>query len=88
MMRLYHLNILTPLGIEASHIAAASDSSFCVDTKGHAYGWGFSANYQTGLGVEDDVEVPTILNSSAVKDKFITGAGVGGQYGLLTAVHK
>lgn len=49
------------------------------------YSWGFSANYQTGQGTIDDIETPTRIDNSAVRDRHITWAGAGGQYGIVAA---
>ena len=64
-------------------MTAGSDTSIAISTKGQAYSWGFSASYQTGLGTDDDVEVATLIESSAVRGKVLTWAGAGGQFGVL-----
>ncbi|KKA26149.1 hypothetical protein TD95_003643 [Thielaviopsis punctulata] len=67
-------------------VAAGTDTSFAVTTEGKVYTWGFSANYQTGLGTTDDIEEPTIIENSAIKEKRVVFAGAGGQYSLLCAL--
>ncbi|KKF94228.1 Protein pim1 [Ceratocystis platani] len=67
-------------------VAAGTDTSFAVTTDGKVYTWGFSANYQTGLGTTDDIEEPTIIENSAIKEKRVIFAGAGGQYSLLCAL--
>ncbi|GAM84091.1 hypothetical protein ANO11243_020830 [Dothideomycetidae sp. 11243] len=64
---------------------ASSDHCIAVTKKGHAYSWGFSANYQTGLGTDDDVPVATLIDNTAVRGKNLNGAFSGGQFGILTA---
>ncbi|KAI1136380.1 RCC1/BLIP-II [Hypoxylon sp. FL0543] len=80
--------LVKPIGIPlpTSFIAANSDTSIVISTKGKAYSWGFSANYQTGLGTEDDVETPTGIDNSAVRGEKIVWAGLGAQYGMLASV--
>jgi regulator of chromosome condensation len=68
-------------------VAAGSDNSFAIDADGRAWAWGFSANFQTGLGVDDDIEVATLVENSAVKGKKLCGAGAGGQFSVLWGVH-
>jgi regulator of chromosome condensation len=68
-------------------VAAGSDNSFAIDRDGKVYSWGFSANFQTGLGTDDDVEVATLIENTAVKGKKLIGAGAGGQFGVLWAAH-
>lgn len=74
--------------MKATFVAAGTDTSFAISPEGKAYSFGFSANYQTGQGTTDDVEVPTVIANSAVADRKITFAGAGGQYSLLAANHE
>ncbi|KAK4997486.1 hypothetical protein LTR28_013966, partial [Elasticomyces elasticus] len=53
---------------------------------GQAWSWGFSANYQTGLGTDEDVPIATLIDNTAVRGKKLNWAGAGGQFGILTAV--
>jgi regulator of chromosome condensation len=64
-------------------VAAGTDNSFAITADGKAYSWGFSENYQTGQGVTDDVEVPTLVDNTAVRGKRLTYAGAGGQFSVL-----
>ncbi|RYC54789.1 hypothetical protein CHU98_g11420 [Xylaria longipes] len=68
-------------------IAAGVDTSFAIDTDGRVYSWGFSANYQTGQGTTDDIEVPTMIDNSAIRSREIIWAGAGGQFSMLAAAH-
>ncbi|KAK7747479.1 hypothetical protein SLS53_001734 [Cytospora paraplurivora] len=69
-------------------VACGTDNSFAVTEDGKAYSWGFSANYQTGQGeTEDDIEVPTLIDNTAVRGKKIVFAGAGGQFSVLASVH-
>ncbi|KAI1472215.1 RCC1/BLIP-II [Daldinia caldariorum] len=72
-------------GINATFIATGSDTSFVINNEGKVYSWGFSANYQTGQGSTDDVEVPTLIDNSAIRDRRIVWAGAGGQYSVVAA---
>lgn len=69
-------------------IAQASlgpDHCIVVNEAGKAYSWGFSINYQTGLGTSDDVKEPTLIDNTAVREKKLYGAYAGGQFGMLSA---
>lgn len=52
---------------------------------GKAYSWGFSANYQTGQGTDDDIETPTLIDNTAVRETKLIWAGAGGQYSILAS---
>jgi len=67
-------------------VAAGTDNSFALTDDGKAYSWGFSANYQTGQGTEDDIETPTLIDNTAVRPKKLTYAGAGGQFSVLASV--
>ncbi|EGO54340.1 hypothetical protein NEUTE1DRAFT_131894 [Neurospora tetrasperma FGSC 2508] len=70
------------------HVAAGTDHSFAITEDGKVYSWGFSANYQTGQGTTDDIETPTLIDNSAIRDRKIIFAGAGGQYSILGAEPK
>jgi regulator of chromosome condensation len=65
--------------------ACGPDHSIVIDKDGKAYSWGFSANYQTGLGTDDDIDIPTLIENTAVRDTKLIWAGCGGQYGVLAS---
>lgn len=67
----------------AVYVDAGGDNCFAVNNKGQAYAWGFNANYQTGLGGDNDVTEATMIANTAVKEKMIVGAFSGGQFGVL-----
>jgi regulator of chromosome condensation len=70
-------------------VACGIDNSFAITEDGKAYSWGFSANYQTGQGEQDDdVEVPTLIDNSAVRGRKMLFAGAGGQFSVLTSIHQ
>lgn len=74
-------------GIEAVFVAAGSDHSIAIDKDGKAYSWGFSTNYQTGLGIaDDDVEVATHIDNTAVRGKQLVWAGAGGQFSVIAGL--
>jgi regulator of chromosome condensation len=66
--------------------ACGPDHSIVIDQEGKAYSWGFSANYQTGQGTDDDIDVPTMIDNTAVRDTKLNWAGCGGQYSILTSL--
>ncbi|KAH7139453.1 regulator of chromosome condensation 1/beta-lactamase-inhibitor protein II [Dendryphion nanum] len=66
--------------------ASGPEHTIAIDKDGKAYSWGFSANYQTGQGTYDDIELPTRIENTAVKDTKLTWAGAGGQYSILASL--
>lgn len=64
---------------------AGSDHSLAVTADGKAFSWGFSANYQTGQGSDEDVEVAALIDNTAVRAAALNWAGAGGQFSVLTA---
>ncbi|WPG99374.1 RCC1/BLIP-II protein [Acrodontium crateriforme] len=74
-------------GIEGTviKVSAAGETNGVITAEGKAWTWGFSTNYQTGTGADDDVKVATMIDNTAVRDVKITGIGIGGQYGILTS---
>ncbi|PWY69812.1 Ran exchange factor Prp20/Pim1 [Aspergillus sclerotioniger CBS 115572] len=71
-------------GIKVNAVAAGSDHSIAIDVDGRPWSWGFSATYQTGQGIQDDVEVATIIENTAVRGKKLNWAGAGGQFSVFT----
>ena len=69
--------------IDAAYATAGSDHCIAITRAGKAYAWGFSAVYQTGLGTSEDVEVATMIDNTAVRDKKLTWAGAGGQFSIV-----
>ncbi|CAK3813927.1 Hypothetical predicted protein [Lecanosticta acicola] len=76
---------VTAIKGEVCHVTTSSDHNIVLTKQGKAWSWGFSANYQTGLGTDDDVPVATMIDNTAVRDKKLTGATTGGQFSVLTA---
>ncbi|KAL8694633.1 MAG: hypothetical protein Q9218_000728 [Villophora microphyllina] len=71
---------------DCTFVAAGTDHCLAITEHGKGYSWGFSANYQTGQGTDDDVTVATMFNNTAVREKKLNWAGAGGQYSILTGV--
>ena len=69
-------------------MAAGTDNSFALTDDGKVYSWGFSANYQTGQGTSDDIEIPTLIDNTAIRNRQIVFAGAGGQYSILGALQE
>lgn len=67
-------------------VAVGVDNSFAVTADGRVLSWGFSSGYQTGQGQEEDVEVPTLIDNTAIRGKKIVFAGSGGPYSVLGTV--
>lgn len=67
---------------------AASDHSIALTEDGRAYSWGFSTNYQTGLGTTDDIEIATHIDNTATRGKMLNSATAGGQFSILTSPYE
>ncbi|KAK7191453.1 GDP/GTP exchange factor [Paraphaeosphaeria sporulosa] len=65
--------------------ACGPEHTIVINKDGKAYSWGFSANYQTGQGTDDDIETPTLIDNTAVRDVKLVWAGAGGQYSALAS---
>lgn len=65
--------------------ACGPEHTIVINKDGKAYSWGFSANYQTGQGTDDDIETPTLIDNTAVRDVKLIWAGAGGQYSALAS---
>ncbi|CAI6340351.1 unnamed protein product [Periconia digitata] len=61
------------------------EHTIVINKDGKAYSWGFSANYQTGQGTDDDVDTPTLIDNTAVRDTKLVWAGAGGQYSIVAS---
>ncbi|KAL6705774.1 hypothetical protein ACN47E_006411 [Coniothyrium glycines] len=61
------------------------DHTIVIDKNGKAWSWGFSANYQTGLGEDDDVDVPTMIDNTATREEKLTWVGCGGQFSIVAS---
>ncbi|EXJ58720.1 hypothetical protein A1O7_06149 [Cladophialophora yegresii CBS 114405] len=72
--------------IQAVTAAAGSDHCIAIDKNGKAWSWGFSTTYQTGQGVDDDVELATMIDNTAVRDKKLLWAGAGSQFSVVAGV--
>ncbi|KAI1087286.1 RCC1/BLIP-II [Rostrohypoxylon terebratum] len=71
--------------LTAAYGAIGTDNTIIITPNGQAYSWGFSISYQTGQGTKDDVETPTLISNTAIRNEDIVWAGVGGQYSILAS---
>lgn len=69
-------------------VAAGIDNCLVVTKDGEAWAWGYSENYRTGLGTDDQVDEPTAIENTAVAGKMLSFAGCGGQFSLLAGPAK
>lgn len=74
---------VTAIKGHVAHVTTASDHNIIITKEGTAWSWGFSANYQTGLGTDDDVEEATNIANTAIAGKQVSGATTGGQFSVL-----
>ena len=73
------------LGKDAAYGATGSDHTIAITKAGKAWTSGFSANYQTGQGTDEDVDESTLIDNTATRDRKIVWAGAGGQYSIFAA---
>jgi len=71
---------------DVAFAACGPDHTIVIDKAGKAHTWGFSANYQTGQGTTDDIEVPTMIDNTATREEKLTWSGCGGQYSVVASV--
>ncbi|KAB8360842.1 hypothetical protein FH972_024576 [Carpinus fangiana] len=74
-----------PLAGTAECVASGGEHCIAVLADGKAYSWGFSDAYRTGLGTDDDVATPRLIDNTAVREKKLVWAGAGGQFGVVAA---
>lgn len=72
--------------INGAFVAAGSDHSIAIAKDGKAYSWGFSTSYQTGLGTDEETEVATLIDNTAVRGKQLVWAGAGGQFSVVAGL--
>ncbi|KAM0126655.1 hypothetical protein ACHAP3_009163 [Botrytis cinerea] len=70
-------------GVKATFVAGAIDNSIVLTEDGKVWAWGYGENYRIGLGSDDTVRTPTLIENSAIKGKKITFAGCGGQFSVI-----
>ena len=70
---------------QATYASAGTDHTILLNELGHAYAWGLSATYQTGLATTDDVQHPTHIDNTAVRGKLLNFSACGGQFSILTS---
>lgn len=69
----------------ATYASAGTDHTILLNDLGHAYAWGLSATYQTGLATTDDVQHPTRIDNTAVRGKMLKFSACGGQFSILAS---
>jgi regulator of chromosome condensation len=73
-------------GFDAVYATAGSDHCIAISRDGKAYSWGFSQTYQTGQGQDDEVEIATHIDNTAVRGKKLVWAGAGGQFSAVAGL--
>ena len=72
-----------PSDVVFNNVAAGSHHSLATTNKGLLYTWGFGETYALGLGpAGEDVEVPTKVMNTAIKEVRITTISAGGQFSI------
>lgn len=74
------------VAIDAScnFIASGPEHNIALTEEGRAYSWGFNTSYNCGQGETDgDVEMPTLIDNTAVRTQKLVWAGCGGQFSMV-----
>lgn len=69
-------------------VAAGTDHSIALTADGKPYSWGFSDSGRTGQGTEDDIKIPTLVESKAIKGKKLVFADAGGSFSVLASENR
>lgn len=65
-------------------IASGPEHNIALTEEGQAYSWGFNTSYNCGQGETDgDVEMPTLIDNTAVRTQKLVWAGCGGQFSMV-----
>ncbi|KAI1170767.1 regulator of chromosome condensation 1/beta-lactamase-inhibitor protein II, partial [Nemania sp. FL0916] len=67
-------------------VSAGADHSLALTPDGKAYSWGYNDSGRTGQGHQDIVEVPTLIDCRAVRDRKLNFIGAGGDFSVVTSV--
>lgn len=71
-------------GVDAVFVAAGAEHCIAITSDGEAYSWGFNIRGQAGQGKdEEEIEIATIIDNSAVRGKTLVWAAGGGQFSVL-----
>lgn len=75
-------------GISIPSIGCGTYHNIAISREGHAYSWGFSGGYQTGLGPNcaEEVESPTRIINTATEGVRMIFADASGQLSVLAGV--
>lgn len=81
-----HVEVLTPIDalnkVKVVDIDCGENNSYAVTEDGKAFVWGMGSSNQLGTGNEEDVLVPTMLESAQVRGKKLLRVSGGGQHAL------
>ncbi|KAI1881414.1 hypothetical protein JX265_000240 [Neoarthrinium moseri] len=84
--RILKIPLVVPDLPPIASVASGTDHSFALTVDGKAYTWGFGASGRTGLGNEGDIEIPTLIDNMAVRDRKLIFAGAGGAFSVLASL--
>lgn len=65
--------------------ACGTDHTLFVTKTGQVLSTGFGSEGQLGLGSDDDVNVPVIIDGKQIKGQHVIWAGAGGQFSVVSA---
>ncbi len=82
------VHIPMPGASKIAQISCGARYSIAVAQDGKAYSWGTGVNAELGQGDEEEIEVPTLLQSKTLNQHVALSASAGGQHALLLGVAK
>jgi len=81
---LHPMKVDIPGDVKFAAIGCGPDHNLAISRDGKAWGWGFNANFQVGVGRDDDeVKVPEQLVSKWIAETKLDWAGCGGQFSMV-----
>ena len=64
-------------------IAANTNTSYAIDSKGQCFSWGSNYSKQLGQDDEEDYYEPTLVKSKQIDSRKTYQASIGGQHSLI-----
>jgi regulator of chromosome condensation len=65
-------------------IASGPEHNIAITEQGRSFSWGFNTSYNCGQGETDgDVEMPTLMDNTAIRTQELVWAGCGGQFSMV-----
>ncbi|EEB09268.1 ran GDP/GTP exchange factor [Schizosaccharomyces japonicus yFS275] len=78
---------IVPSLVDIVQVCCGTHHNLAIDKHGKAFSWGSGENYEVGQGTDDeDVAIPTLIRSKAIKDVAIKVVGAGGQFSVIAGL--